>query len=84
MVNVKLSALTHQVVILVRMLDPDTRAPIFETFIRATDDEIKRALDEDGAGPGISVGAYKRAVSTIRSRQLAPTAAAAAAAAAYG
>ena len=53
----------------VRLLTPDKTETIFESYLRATDNEIEAALEEDGAKTTFSVDLYKRAVPLYRSRQ---------------
>lgn len=64
-----LSASIKQVVIRVKLLDPDTKRPFYNDFLHATDSEIAAAIKEDGAGAIISVELYKRAAQEVRSRQ---------------
>lgn len=52
-------------------MNSDKTVTIFEGYLRATDGEIKAALEEDGAGSTISVDLYKRAASLVRARQAA-------------
>ena len=59
----------------VQLNDPNTGDRFAEYFVRATDDEVRAALHEDGAAAVITVEVYTRAVSTIRGRQAAAKAA---------
>ncbi len=61
----------------VRLNPPSPGGSFVEYFIRATDEEVKAALYEDGAAAAITVGVYTRAASVIRSRQAAAKAASA-------